>query len=166
MIHTNLPRNCMGFLSLCDLTRSAIHCSRETWLLGRPCLSTRLKENHAISRRVCVDHCILLLPHLSPHMHFIINGYKRFSKTSTDSRKRVRGFAPFFHIKGSKSDNCTHPWKWIDCFHGFFHWVVVRQRMAVLMMALWVTGSLYTSIDEYKNILAFGLLLTQNNPWR
>ena len=34
--------------------------------------------------------CILLLQHLSTHVHFITNGYKRFSKTnSTDSRQRV-----------------------------------------------------------------------------
>ena len=38
-----------------------------------------------------MDHCILLLQHLSTHyMHFIKNGYKRFSKTnSTDPRQRV-----------------------------------------------------------------------------
>ena len=37
-----------------------------------------------------MDHCILLLNHLSNHMHFITNGYKRFSKTnSTDLRQRV-----------------------------------------------------------------------------
>ena len=38
----------------------------------------------------CVDHYILLLKYLSNHMHFVINVYKRFSKTnSTDSRQRV-----------------------------------------------------------------------------
>ena len=37
-----------------------------------------------------MDHCILLLKHLSNHMHFITNGYKRFSKTnSTDPRQRL-----------------------------------------------------------------------------
>ena len=39
---------------------------------------------------VCVDHCILLLQHLSNHMHFLTNGYRCFSKTnSTDPRQRV-----------------------------------------------------------------------------
>ena len=38
----------------------------------------------------CVDHYILLLKYLSNHMHFVINVYKRFSKTnSTDPRQRV-----------------------------------------------------------------------------
>ena len=41
-------------------------------------------------KQMCVDHCILLLKHLSNHMHFITNGYKRFSKTnSTDPWQRV-----------------------------------------------------------------------------
>ena len=83
MIHTSLPQNCVVFLLLCELRWSAI-------INGRPCQTTRLKENRAISRHVCVDHCILLLQHLSTHMHFITNGYKRFSKTnSTDPRQRV-----------------------------------------------------------------------------
>ena len=35
-------------------------------------------------------YCILLLQHLSSHMHFIVNGYRLFSKTnSTDPRQRV-----------------------------------------------------------------------------
>ena len=47
-------------------------------------------ENRAISRHACVDHCIQHLQYLSTHMHFITNGYKRFSKTnSTDPRQRV-----------------------------------------------------------------------------
>ena len=46
--------------------------------------------DRAISRRVCVDHCILLLQHLSNHMLLITNGYTHFSKTnSTDPRQRV-----------------------------------------------------------------------------
>ena len=66
MIHTSITRNCVVFL----LPR---------WL-------------SAIygSQILCVDHCILLLNHLSNHMHFITNGYKHFSKTnSTDPRQRV-----------------------------------------------------------------------------
>ena len=41
-------------------------------------------------RQICVDHGILLLKHLSNHMHFITNGYKRFLQTnSTDPRQSV-----------------------------------------------------------------------------
>ena len=40
-------------------------------------LVRKQKENHAISRQICVDDCILLLKHLSNLMHFITNGYKR-----------------------------------------------------------------------------------------
>ena len=37
-----------------------------------------------------MNHCILLLQHLFNHVHFVTNGYKRFSKTnSTDPRQRV-----------------------------------------------------------------------------
>ena len=37
-----------------------------------------------------MGHCVLLLQHISTHMHFIKNGYKRFSKTnSTDPRQCV-----------------------------------------------------------------------------
>ena len=34
-------------------------------------------QNHTFSRQICVDHCILLLTHLSNHMHFITNGLQR-----------------------------------------------------------------------------------------
>ena len=75
MIHTNLPQNCVVFLLLCKLTRSAIYGSQKF-------------DSHKWP--ACVDHYILLLKHLSNHMHFITNGYKRFSKTnSTDPRQRV-----------------------------------------------------------------------------
>ena len=49
-----------------------------------------------------MDHYILFLQHLSTHMRFITNGYKRFSKTnSPDPRQR----APL-------SDACVHTsWK-------------------------------------------------------
>ena len=57
---------------------------------GQPCLFTTSKENRAILRQFCVDHCFLLLNCLSNHIHFVTNGFKRFSKTnSTDPRQRV-----------------------------------------------------------------------------
>ena len=80
MIPTNLPRNWGFFLLLCKLTRLAIH----KWP------SMFVDEVKGISSDTCVDHCILLLNYLSNHMHFITNGYKRFSKTnSTNPRQRV-----------------------------------------------------------------------------
>ena len=37
-----------------------------------------------------MDHCIPLLYHISTHMHFITNGYKRFLSTnSSDPKQRV-----------------------------------------------------------------------------
>ena len=59
------------------------------YLNGRLCLLEK-KENHAISKKISVDHYILLLKHLSNQIHFITNGYKCFSKTNlTDPRQRV-----------------------------------------------------------------------------
>ena len=91
MIHTNLPQNCVVFLLLCELTRSAIYGSQKFASHKWPTVFVdEVKENHAISSDTCMDHYILLLKHLSNHMHFITNGYKRFSKTnSTDPRQRV-----------------------------------------------------------------------------
>ena len=90
MVHTNLPRNCVVFLLLCELTRSAIYgsqkCDSHKWptvlvdeVKGKPC-----------NFEACL--CGLLystLQHLSTHMHFITNGYKLFSKTQGDPRQRV-----------------------------------------------------------------------------
>ena len=91
MIHTNMPRMCTVFLLPCRLTLSAIMGVKFlTPINGRPCQFAQSKENHAISRQTCVNHCILLLKHLSNHMHFIRNGYKRFLQTnSSDPRQRV-----------------------------------------------------------------------------
>ena len=62
MIYTNMPRNCVVF-----------------FLPRRLTVSVRdVKGNRAILNDTCVDHYILLLKHLSNHMHFITNGFKRF----------------------------------------------------------------------------------------
>ena len=62
MIHTNVPRNCVVFLSLCELTRSAIFGSQKfdshKW---QTVFVDEEKENHAISSDTCVDDYILLL---------------------------------------------------------------------------------------------------------
>ena len=56
---TNLPRNCVVFLLLCELTRSAIYGSKKSDSHKRPTLLVdEVKEHRAISRHICVDHCI------------------------------------------------------------------------------------------------------------
>ena len=74
MVHTYLPRNCVVFLLLRELTRSVIYGSQKFDSHKWP--TVLVKENHAISRHICVDHCILLLQHLSNHNDFITNGYR------------------------------------------------------------------------------------------
>ena len=39
-------------------------------------LVDKVKRNHTISRHICVDHCVLLLQHLSTNMHFIAKLFK------------------------------------------------------------------------------------------
>ena len=75
MIHTSFPRNCVVFLWPCELTRSAIYGSQNFYSHKWPTVFSRRckKENRAILRQTCVDHCILLLKHLSNHMRFIKN---------------------------------------------------------------------------------------------
>ena len=67
MIHTNVPQNCVVFPLLCELTRSADYgsqkCDSHKW--PSTVLVEEVNENRAILRHVCVDHCILLLKHLS-----------------------------------------------------------------------------------------------------
>ena len=77
MIHTNMPRNCVVFLFSRRLTLSAIYGS-QNFDSHKSQQFAKEKENHAILRQICVDHCILLLKHLSNHMYFITNGYKCF----------------------------------------------------------------------------------------
>ena len=72
MIRTNVPRNCVVFLLLYKLTFDS-----HKWptvsideVKGKPC---------NFEAYLCVmDHCILLLKHLSNHMHFIQNGPNAF----------------------------------------------------------------------------------------
>ena len=57
---------------------------------GMPCQFKAYKKKHAILSHDCVDHYILLLKHLSNHMYFIPNSFKRFSQiNSPDPRQRV-----------------------------------------------------------------------------
>ena len=55
-------------------------------------VSRRGKKKPTISRHICVDHCILLLQHLSTHMHFITNGYRTLFKNQLDRSKATCSF--------------------------------------------------------------------------
>ena len=81
MIHTHLPRNCVVSLLLCELTRSAIYGSQKFDSHKWPTVLV----DEVKGKQCNFDACLLgplhlLLKHLSNHMHFITNGYKRFSK--------------------------------------------------------------------------------------
>ena len=79
MIYTNMPRNCVGFFLPRRLTRTTIYGSKSFDSHEWPTMLVRdVKENRAILSDTCVDHYILLLKHLSNHMHFITNVFKRF----------------------------------------------------------------------------------------
>ena len=105
-----LPQTYVVFLLLCELTWSAISGSQKVDSHKWPTvLFNEIKGHRAISRYVCVDHCSLLLQHLSTQMHFITKGYKRFSKTnSTDPRQRVP-----FKTYSKKSWTGKLTWIWI-----------------------------------------------------
>ena len=92
MIHTNLPRKCVVFLLLCELTRRPFE--SKIWLpLMADRVSRRGKRKTTQFRVILVWIIILiLLKFLYNHIYayFKTNGYKRFSKTnSTDPRQRV-----------------------------------------------------------------------------
>ena len=91
LIHTSITRDCVVFLLPRRQTRSAIHGSQFFDFHKWPTVLVRkvkVKPRN-IEANVC-GSLILLLKHLSNHMHFITNGYQRFLKTnSTDPRQRV-----------------------------------------------------------------------------
>ena len=93
MIQTSITRSSVVFLLPPRHTRSASNGSQVFDSHKWPTVLVRnVKEKkQALSRHNCVDHCILLLEHLSKHMHLKKkNGYKRFSKTnSTDPTQSV-----------------------------------------------------------------------------
>ena len=91
MIHTNMPRNCVVFLLLCEPIQSAIYGSQKFDSHKWPTvLVDEVKGKPWIFEACLCGSLILLLQHLSTHMHFVTNAYKRFSKTnSTDPRQRV-----------------------------------------------------------------------------
>ena len=66
MINTSITQN---FLLHCELKHHKI--------ADRFCFQRNRKT--AISKHVCVNHYILILKYLSNHLHFITNGFKRFS---------------------------------------------------------------------------------------
>ena len=61
------------------------------------------RENHAVLRHISVDHCILLLKHLSTHMHFITNGYRMLFKDQFDRSKATFFFKEYVLFVGQKT---------------------------------------------------------------
>ena len=93
MSHTNLPRNCTVFLLLFEHTQSAIYASQKMdshkWLTV---LVDEVKVNLAILGHVCVDHCILLLKHLSTHNAFYIKRLQMLFKDQLGRSKAACSF--------------------------------------------------------------------------
>ena len=94
MIHTNLPRNCVVFLLLCKLTRSADYASKkldsQKWptalvdeVKGKPC---------NFEACLCGSLYSTFTTSFYPYAFYLKkkNGYKLFSKTySADPKQRV-----------------------------------------------------------------------------
>ena len=57
MVRTSLPRNCVVFHFLCELTQLAIY-------------GSQVDSHKWPTVHVCVDHCILLLQHLYPYAFY------------------------------------------------------------------------------------------------
>ena len=74
MIHTSLPRNCVVFFLLCELTWSAIYGSKKFDSHKWP----EIKEKPGNFEAYLCRSLYSTLQHLSNHIHFITNGYKRF----------------------------------------------------------------------------------------
>ena len=92
MIHTNLPRNCV--VSFTVRTNTVGHFYGSPKFDSHKWLTVLVddinkKENRAISRHVCVDRCILLLQHLSNHMHFITNVTNAFQRPTRPNQGNV-----------------------------------------------------------------------------
>ena len=101
-----------GFLLPRRLTRSAINYARvgsqifdslpshKIKLADRVSSQSKRKTVHFL-KQICVDHCILLLKYMSNHMHFITNGYKRFSFDQLVRSKATYFFKPYYITPGS-----------------------------------------------------------------
>ena len=76
MVVKNMPRKRMVFLIRRELTRHAILWSQEFDSIKWPTLLVRKVKGklHTFeARHVCVDHCNLLLKHLSNHFNFMLS---------------------------------------------------------------------------------------------
>ena len=90
MIHTNLPRNCVFFPLLCELTRSAIYGSQKFDSHKWPTVLVDEVKGKPCNFEACLCGSLYSTFTTSFYLHFITDGYKRFSKTnSTDPRQRV-----------------------------------------------------------------------------
>ena len=82
MIHSNLPRNCVDFDLLCELTRSVIYGSQK--FDSHKCLTVLVDEVKGKPCNFEAYLCGSVYPTFKTSfqpINFIANGYKRFSKT-------------------------------------------------------------------------------------
>ena len=90
MVHTYLHRHCMVFLLLCELTRLAILWSKKLDSTKWHAVLIHGIRKTMQFRGIILWMIIFHFLNIFPTMHFIINGFKRFSKTnSTNPRQRV-----------------------------------------------------------------------------
>ena len=83
-----------------------------------------------------MDHYILLWKYLSNHMHFITNGFKRFSKTnSSDPRRRVP-LKVLYRIGREKLykllQTAYKPYKWYKWKHIFLVTLIITTLLSTL----------------------------------
>ena len=68
--------------------------------------SWRIRKNCAISRNICVDHYILLLKHLSNHMHFKTNSFRTFFLDQLARSKSTCSFKVALHSQIKWQQEC------------------------------------------------------------
>ena len=91
MIYTSLPRNCVVFLLLRELTRSAIYGSQKFDSHKWPTVLVDEVKGKPCNFEACLCGSLYsTFTSFYPYAFYKKNGYKRFSKTnSADLRQRV-----------------------------------------------------------------------------
>ena len=90
MTHTSLPRNCVVFLLLFELTQLAIYGSQKVESHKRPTVLVYEVKGKLCNFEACLCVYSTFTVSFYPYAFYKKNGYKRFSKTnSTDPRQRV-----------------------------------------------------------------------------
>ena len=125
VIHTNMPRNCTVFLLPRRQTRSAIYGSQNFDSHKWPTVLVRtVKANLAISRQTCVDHCSLLLKHLS-NLAFYTKWLQTLFIDQLVRSKATCSFKQFFCLSSSmklapKGFNLVSPFQSCKCCQQIF----------------------------------------------